>query len=118
MIDEIRKMKENSKLEDYKKKGDAWTGDTQGFENLQRNKIFDEFFSELGERFDDHVTISEQSVLARHWWPDESRLDLRTDLHETLSAIKEFSGKKSALEFETFYRKTNSNVKIIFKFQF
>ena len=67
---------------------------------------FDEFFSELGERFDDHVTISEQSVLARHWWPDESRLDLRTDLHETLSAIKEFSGKKSALEFETFYRKT------------
>ena len=54
---------------------------------------FDEFFSELGERFDDHVTISEQSVLARHWWPDESRLDLRTDLHETLSAIKEFSPK-------------------------
>ena len=47
MIDEIRKMKENSKLEDYKKKGDAWTGDTQGFENLQKNKIFDEFFSEV-----------------------------------------------------------------------
>ena len=47
MIDEIRKMEENSKLKDYKKKGDAWTGDTQGFENLQKNKIFDEFFSEV-----------------------------------------------------------------------
>ena len=44
MISEIRKMKDNSKKADYKKKGDAWTGDTQGFENLQKNTIFDEFF--------------------------------------------------------------------------
>jgi len=56
MIDEIRKMRENSKLEDYKKKGDAWTGDTQGFENLQKNKIFDEFFSEVKKMFTNILT--------------------------------------------------------------
>ena len=44
MINEIRKMRDGSKKIDYKKAGDAWTGDTQGFENLQKNKIFDEFF--------------------------------------------------------------------------
>ena len=60
---------------------------------------FDEFFSELGERFDDHVTISEQSVLARHWWPDNSTFDLVPNFESNLSSIRDFSGQKSAEEF-------------------
>ena len=64
---------------------------------------FDEFFEEIDDRFENHLTISEQSILARHWWPDGSMLDLTADFGETLHSIREFSGEKSAAEFEKFY---------------
>lgn len=67
---------------------------------------FDELFAEMGERLENHITISEQTTLARHWWPDGSTLDLKKDLEKNLALIKEFSGKKSAQEFERFYQKT------------
>ena len=44
MINEIRKMKENSKQVDYKKKGDAWTGDTQGLKICKKIRSLMNFF--------------------------------------------------------------------------
>ena len=67
---------------------------------------FDELFNEVGERLEDHLTISEQTILARHWWPDGSTFDLTPNLDLNLSAIRDFSGQKSAEEFEKFYHKT------------
>ena len=67
---------------------------------------FDDFFKEIGECLEDHLTISEQSVLARHWWPDNSTLDLVPDFESNLSSIRDFSGQKSAEEFEKFYKQT------------
>ena len=55
MISAIRRMKDNSKKADYKKQGDAWTGDTQGFENLQKNTIFDEFFLEVKKNINEYL---------------------------------------------------------------
>ena len=69
---------------------------------------FDQLFEEIKERLENHLTISEQLILARHWWPDGSMLDLMADFGETLESIRKFSGEKSAKEFENFYKKTKS----------
>ena len=43
---------------------------------LTLRQVFDDLFAAAGERLDDHVTLSPQPVLARHWWPDGAPLDL------------------------------------------
>ena len=50
LINEIRKMKELSKNSDYKLKNASWTGDTQGFEYLHKNKTFDKLFEEIKKK--------------------------------------------------------------------
>ena len=40
MIKEIREMKKNSKNINYQTKTNAWTGDTQGYEFIHKNKKF------------------------------------------------------------------------------
>ena len=47
LIKEIRKMKDDSKNLDYKLKNASWTGDTQGFEYLHKNKAFNKLFDEI-----------------------------------------------------------------------
>ena len=44
MIEEILAMEKKSKNIDYKNQSSAWTGDTQGFEYIHNNPIFDDFF--------------------------------------------------------------------------
>ena len=50
LINEIRKMKDLSKNSDYKLKNASWTGDTQGFEYLHKNKVFDKLFDEIKKK--------------------------------------------------------------------
>ncbi len=50
MIDEIRNMKNNSKNEDFQTKTNAWTGDTQGFEYIHKNRKFKNLFDEITKR--------------------------------------------------------------------
>ena len=50
MIEEIRNMKNNSKNVNYQTKTNAWTGDTQGFEFIHKNKIFKNLFDEITKR--------------------------------------------------------------------
>ncbi|MEM8731817.1 MAG: FAD-dependent oxidoreductase, partial [Pseudomonadota bacterium] len=38
--------------------------------------VFDDVFATLGERLDDHLHIEKAPVVARHFWPDGSQLDL------------------------------------------
>ena len=68
----------------------------------------DSLFNDVGESLEDYINIARQDILARHWWPDGSTLDLQTSLEASLVAIRDFSGRKSALEFEKFYRTTKS----------
>ena len=60
----------------------------------------DSLFNDVGESLEDYINIARQDILARHWWPDGSTLDLQTSLEASLVAIRDFSGRKSALEFE------------------
>ena len=50
LINEIRKMKDLSKNSDYKLKNASWTGDTQGFEYLHKNKLFNKLFDEIKKK--------------------------------------------------------------------
>lgn len=78
--------------------GPADTGPTV----LTMRTEFEALFEALGTRMEDHLTLVAQDILARHFWPDGSRLDLRHDPQANAEAIRAFSGPKSAAEFQTF----------------
>ncbi|MEE2773385.1 MAG: phytoene desaturase family protein [Pseudomonadota bacterium] len=64
--------------------------------------LFDELFAEVDEKLENHLELIEEPILARHFWPDGSRLDLFSNFEKNMLEIKNFSGKKSAYEFKNF----------------
>src|SRR5665811_1173656 len=62
--------------------------------------VFDEIFAAAGTRLDEHLTLTRSRVLARHAWPDGSRLDLFADRAESAEAIGRFAGAAEARGFE------------------
>lgn len=73
---------------------------------LTLRHVFDDLFAAAGARLDDHVTLVPQNILARHFWPDGSTLDLFADTRKTVRAIAAFAGPKSAQEFARFHSRT------------
>jgi 1-hydroxycarotenoid 3,4-desaturase len=69
---------------------------------LTLRPVFDELFASAGERLEDHVTLIREEVLARHWWPDGSTLDLYADPQESIRAVHDFAGSTAAREFQSF----------------
>jgi 1-hydroxycarotenoid 3,4-desaturase len=72
---------------------------------LTMRHVFDELFGEVGEALDNHVTLIPQTILARHWWPDGSSLDLHADTDANIGAIRAFAGPKAAQEFQSFHQR-------------
>ena len=50
LINEIIKMKDTSQNLGSIGKSESWTGDTQGFEYLHKNKVFDKLFDEIKKK--------------------------------------------------------------------
>ena len=73
---------------------------------LTMRHVFDDLFAYAGEQLKDHVTLIPQSVLARHFWPDGSTLDLHADPLQSREAIAAFAGSRSAKEFTRFHKRT------------
>ncbi|WP_309665151.1 1-hydroxycarotenoid 3,4-desaturase CrtD [Tabrizicola sp.] len=69
---------------------------------LTLRHVFDDLFALAGTRLEDHLTLIPQPILARHWWPDGSRLDLHADPDATLAAIETFAGPREAQAFRRF----------------
>ncbi len=69
---------------------------------LTLRSIFDDLFETLGERLDDHVTLILQPMIARHFWPDGSTLDLFEDESASTAAIRAFAGPRAAQQFNAF----------------
>lgn len=69
---------------------------------LTLRAVFDDLFALCGERLDDHLTLLAQPLLARHWWPDGSTLDLFTDPEANIEAIRAFAGPREAEAFRRF----------------
>ena len=69
---------------------------------LTMRPVFDQLFTDLGARLDDHLDLIRQPLLARHFWPDGSQLDLFDDATANHDAITAFAGLKSARQFTEF----------------
>src|SRR6056297_3846595 len=78
--------------------GPADTGPTV----LTMRPVFEELFGSLGERLEDHVDLVRQPVIARHFWPDGSQLDLFDDHEANIRAINDFAGATGAEQFRRF----------------
>ncbi len=68
--------------------------------------VFDELFERAGQRFDDHVRLKRATRLARHFWPDGSRLDLHSDVERNVREIEAFAGAAEADGYRRFARHT------------
>ena len=68
--------------------------------------VFDDLFALAGKRLEDHLTLLAQPRLARHWWPDGSRLDLFSDPQDSAAAIAAFAGPGEAAGFLRFHAAT------------
>ncbi len=64
--------------------------------------VFEDLFAALGTRLSDHVTLSEDDILARHFWPDGSQLDLFRDRAQSVKAVEAFAGPDEARAFDQF----------------
>jgi 1-hydroxycarotenoid 3,4-desaturase len=73
---------------------------------LTLRHVFDDLFACAGTRLKDHVTLHRQQILARHFWPDGSRLDLFADPLQSHDAIVAFAGARAGRDFMRFHKRT------------
>jgi 1-hydroxycarotenoid 3,4-desaturase len=64
--------------------------------------IFDELFAAAGTRLEEHLSLTPVSVLARHAWGPDARLDLHADPARSADAIGAFAGAAEARRFTDF----------------
>jgi 1-hydroxycarotenoid 3,4-desaturase len=69
---------------------------------MTMRNVFEDLFTEVGERLEDHVTLHADTILARHWWRDGSMLDLHADPDLSAMAVRDFAGRKAEAEFRRF----------------
>ena len=70
--------------------------------------VFERLFSDIGENLHDHISVTQQHVLARHWWGDGTCVDLYANFETSLENIKTAFGEKSATEFLSYYSDTSA----------
>lgn len=68
--------------------------------------VFDRLFERAGHRFDNHVRLRRADRIARHYFPDGSRLDLFPEVDRTIDAIGQFAGAREADGYRRFARHT------------
>ncbi len=64
--------------------------------------VFEDLFALAGERLTDHVRLRRHELIARHAWPDGSRLDLHCDIDRTAEDIAAFAGPRDAEGYRRF----------------
>ena len=69
---------------------------------LTMRGVFDAFFEHLGSSLDQHLGLRRCSVLARHAWAPDERLDLSADLETSIAAIADLSGAAEAGRYREF----------------
>jgi 1-hydroxycarotenoid 3,4-desaturase len=69
---------------------------------LTMRNVFDDLFAATGTALEDSVSLIEEELLARHFWPDGSTLDLTNDHAANADAIKTFAGVKASRDYIRF----------------
>ena len=64
--------------------------------------VFEDLFAACGAALAERVPMVRESVLARHFWPDGSRLDLPADPAAARDAVAAFAGAREAEAFDAF----------------
>jgi 1-hydroxycarotenoid 3,4-desaturase len=64
--------------------------------------VFEELFGEAGSSLEEHVTLEQLPILARHFWTGDHTLDLLADKAATADFIGEFAGKADAQGYTAF----------------
>ncbi len=72
---------------------------------LTMKPVFEALFADAGLRLEDHVTLTREHILARHFWSDGTTLDLTSDPTENDTNIARTFGSRSAKEFAKFNAK-------------
>ncbi len=67
---------------------------------------FDDLFAAVGLRLEDYATLAAEPLLARHFWPDGSRLDLFAEEDATAAGIESLAGTGAAMAFRRFSAET------------
>lgn len=70
--------------------------------------VFERLFRSIGENINEHIELCREPILARHWWPDGTRLDLHDNFDASLSEMRKVFGTSTAKEFEKFYHDTRA----------
>ena len=68
--------------------------------------VFDALLRSVGTSVEAEMRITPLQVLARHFWPDGSQLDLSADARESEAAIAAWSGGDEARRFRDFCKTT------------
>jgi len=69
---------------------------------LTMKHVFETLFADTGSALANHVTLAQEDIIARHFWPDGKVLDLMTDPDQSLANITHIFGKKAGAEFTAF----------------
>lgn len=64
--------------------------------------VFDALFRDAGIDFCEILDLERPDLLARHSWPDGSRLDLFADIDKSCTAIEAFAGKRDSEAYRRF----------------
>ena len=64
--------------------------------------VFEELFNEVGTDLESEMSLTSLSVLARHFWPDGSALDLSANASQSEDNIAKWSSPEEALRFRKF----------------
>lgn len=60
------------------------------------HEVFAQLFRDCGERLEDHLSLTQADILARHAWSSGGVLDLHADVSRSAAAIREFAGEREA----------------------
>ncbi len=69
---------------------------------LTMKPVFEDLFADVGLRLEDHITLEAEAILARHFWPDGTMLDLMRAPENSLANVARAFGSQSAKEFAAF----------------
>lgn len=73
---------------------------------LTMKHVFDALFAETGSALVNHVTLTREDTLARHFWRDGTTLDLMADTQASTAQIEQIFGAKAAHQFAAFHAQT------------
>ena len=70
--------------------------------------VFDELLHSVGRNLDLELSLERLPVIARHFWPDGSRLDLLADAQASEAQVEAFAGADEAARFRRYCATTRA----------